>query len=206
MSTGAKQHRAEAVRGALLRSTAELVLERGFDATLDEIAEHAGIGRRTIFRYFASKDELIAAATATFFRSLAEAVPARDGRDVIEWLSDVAGTVHEQNLRISSTYLPLIHRRREIGGVSLFIDQPGRRRRHELMERLAQEVWTASGGGGTVPRSIAESMTLHLSVFATEALRFHCRLDTARMAELTVESIVALVQTYLGRPSSTKSR
>lgn len=36
-----------------------LFLERGFDATtVDDIAEAAGIGRRTLFRYFPSKNDL----------------------------------------------------------------------------------------------------------------------------------------------------
>lgn len=40
----------------------ELFLNRGFDATtLDEIAEAAGISRRTFFYYFASKDDILTA-------------------------------------------------------------------------------------------------------------------------------------------------
>jgi mycofactocin system transcriptional regulator len=37
----------------------QLFLERGFDrTTVDDIADAAGIGRRTLFRYFASKNDL----------------------------------------------------------------------------------------------------------------------------------------------------
>ncbi|OCG76355.1 mycofactocin system transcriptional regulator [Microbacterium sediminis] len=37
----------------------ELILDRGFDAvTVDDIAAAAGIGRRTFFRYFSSKNDL----------------------------------------------------------------------------------------------------------------------------------------------------
>jgi len=46
-------------RGELSHIALALFLERGFDeTTINEIAEEAGIGRRTFFRYFSSKNEL----------------------------------------------------------------------------------------------------------------------------------------------------
>ncbi|UOQ57536.1 mycofactocin system transcriptional regulator [Leucobacter allii] len=45
--------------GELSHIALNLFIERGFDATtMDDIAQRAGIGRRTLFRYFASKNEL----------------------------------------------------------------------------------------------------------------------------------------------------
>ncbi|MDX6301431.1 MAG: hypothetical protein QOF53_2645 [Nocardioidaceae bacterium] len=49
-----------AVRDQVVRSAWDLFVERGFDGTtVDQIAEAAGMSRRTFFRYFAGKDELI---------------------------------------------------------------------------------------------------------------------------------------------------
>ena len=47
-------------RDALARVAAELFGQRGFEAvTIDEIAEAAGVSRRTYFRYFATKEAVV---------------------------------------------------------------------------------------------------------------------------------------------------
>ncbi|EHR50268.1 transcriptional regulator [Saccharomonospora marina XMU15] len=48
------------LRRALTRAAIDLFLERGYDATtVDDIAAAAGVGRRTFFRYFRSKEDAI---------------------------------------------------------------------------------------------------------------------------------------------------
>jgi AcrR family transcriptional regulator len=48
-------------RESLLRAAAEEFAERGLDASVADIARRAGVGKGTVFRHFATKDELIAA-------------------------------------------------------------------------------------------------------------------------------------------------
>src|SRR5437763_14869832 len=48
------------MRRTLSATAVELFLARGYEATtVDEIAESAGVGRRTFFRYFRSKEDAI---------------------------------------------------------------------------------------------------------------------------------------------------
>jgi mycofactocin system transcriptional regulator len=58
---GVKQGRpAVTTRGELELVALELFAERGFDSTtVDDVAEAAGIGRRTFFRYFPSKNDVV---------------------------------------------------------------------------------------------------------------------------------------------------
>ena len=193
MSTGALSQRSEAVRHAILEATVELLLDEGPDITVDNVAERANVGRRTIFRYFATKDDLFADALRTLFRNLLDAIPQRDGREVSEWLEDVARVVHTYNLRMAPTYLEIVRRRSEIPGVRQMLDSPGRPPRRRRVEVLANEAWSASGGRGRVPRIVGDSFLLHLSVFASEALRLHCRHDVDEMARLTVTTLLALI-------------
>ncbi|GAB3733656.1 TetR/AcrR family transcriptional regulator [Nocardiopsis nanhaiensis] len=44
---------------AIRRATLDLLLERGFELTFDEVAERAGVGRSTVFRRYATKQELV---------------------------------------------------------------------------------------------------------------------------------------------------
>lgn len=56
----------------------ELFLHQGFDeTTVEEIAESAGISRRSYFRYFSSKDEALAEGLASIGSLIAEALEAR---------------------------------------------------------------------------------------------------------------------------------
>ncbi|SMG43541.1 TetR family transcriptional regulator [Agreia pratensis] len=56
----------------------ELFLERGYeDTTVDQIAAAAGMSRRTFFRYFPSKDDLVIGKYDLFGDRLADAFDAR---------------------------------------------------------------------------------------------------------------------------------
>jgi AcrR family transcriptional regulator len=55
-----------------------LFLERGFDATtLDDIAGAADVSRRTLFHYFASKEEIVFSTKADFPNLIADAIGRR---------------------------------------------------------------------------------------------------------------------------------
>ena len=63
MGEASRRPRADAERNRrrLLDAAAELFGERGLDVGVAEIAQHAGVGRGTLFRNFPTKEDLVAA-------------------------------------------------------------------------------------------------------------------------------------------------
>ncbi|WP_328467988.1 TetR/AcrR family transcriptional regulator [Actinoplanes sp. NBC_00393] len=67
-----------AVYGEITRTAMELFLARGFDATtIDDIAAAAGISRRSFFRYFGTKEDVVLGDLAARGELIKEALEAR---------------------------------------------------------------------------------------------------------------------------------
>ncbi|MFE7721737.1 TetR/AcrR family transcriptional regulator [Nocardia rhizosphaerihabitans] len=89
--------RADAARNRLLILDAarEVFAEQGLDVTLADVAEHAGLGVGTVYRRFASKDELVDAVFERFFQDMADAaeraLAAADPWDALTEFFEFAG-------------------------------------------------------------------------------------------------------------------
>lgn len=79
--------KADAVAASIAQTALALFDKRGFDGvTIDEIASASGISRRSFFRYFATKEDIVVSGHAAFGERITERVKARPrGEDV--WLS-----------------------------------------------------------------------------------------------------------------------
>ena len=72
-------------RAEIAASALELFGERGFEAvTVDQIVEHAGVSRRTFFRYFDSKEDALLADYPELDRRLADSLQASGQDDPLE--------------------------------------------------------------------------------------------------------------------------
>ena len=75
MSTPSREprpQRADAARNRrlVLGAAADAFAERGMDVSIAEIAQRAGVGKGTVFRHFATKEELLAAIACDRFAEL----------------------------------------------------------------------------------------------------------------------------------------
>jgi AcrR family transcriptional regulator len=76
-----------AVRGELAQLAVSLFVEKGYDeTTIDDLAAAAGMSKRTFFRYFASKEDLVVGKYEFFGQQLAEDLAARPADEPL-WAS-----------------------------------------------------------------------------------------------------------------------
>lgn len=75
---GISERKRRAIRGELSGVALELLTDRDFESvTVDEIAAAAGVSRRTFFRYFASKEDVVFAFLDQWAMRLWEEIVAR---------------------------------------------------------------------------------------------------------------------------------
>lgn len=76
-----------AVQAELAQLARELFVEKGYDeTTIDDLAAAAGMSKRTFFRYFASKEDLVMGKYEVLGEQLAEDLTARPAGEPI-WVS-----------------------------------------------------------------------------------------------------------------------
>ena len=83
----------------MLAAVRRLVLTKGLDVTMDELAECSGASRRTLFRHFTTRDKLLAAAFEAGIVDYRQQLPAYDG-DRDSWLRATCDTAHRMNATI----------------------------------------------------------------------------------------------------------
>jgi AcrR family transcriptional regulator len=79
--------KADAVAASIAATALSLFDKKGFDGvTVDEIASASGISRRSFFRYFATKEDIVVAGHAAFGERIVEIVKARPRSEDV-WVS-----------------------------------------------------------------------------------------------------------------------
>jgi AcrR family transcriptional regulator len=155
-SRGRGRPRHAAARKAIVEATLELVAERGFQAaTMDAIADRAGVSKNTIYRRWASKEELIADA----LRELtARAEVAGDGEVyalLLEHIRDVARVLADP---LVGRLLPglLGELQRNPAFADAYADQVVRPRRQAIIELLERAIDRGELRAGARPDEIAD--------------------------------------------------
>jgi AcrR family transcriptional regulator len=157
-------------RSRILRAARQVLAERGLATRVDDVAAAAGVGRRTVFRHFETRDALLAAAVTDGMRSYGDHIPRpATGAALEEWLEEALVAVHGMNARHGRIYWELAFAP-DLHGELADVAETRRQARRQLVRRFTDWAWTAGGGGGRPPVWLLDAFAVHLSAFATQAL------------------------------------
>jgi AcrR family transcriptional regulator len=175
----------------------KVVARRGFDATVDEIAEMSGVSPRTIFRHYKSHDRLIVATVkdmceATGRRPIEGLPTPTDSLD--GWIEGLAFTIHTRNAEILGDAFWDIHAPRD-NASEVLAEVETLRREYRLrgVGYLVNLAWQTAGGTGEPPEDLAMAFALNFSAFTTQALMVDFDQTPAQIGKLTAEILKVLL-------------
>jgi AcrR family transcriptional regulator len=197
----------------ILRATVAAMAQRGFAATVDEIAALAGVSSRTIYRYFASHDQLIAAGIReglTTAGQLISGLPSIHD-DLDGWIERIALEAHVRNATIvGAAFWDVLG---PTPSTSTEIEEARALRRPmrmHWMQGLSAVAWMAAGGEGQPPSALVTTFALALSAFTFHALAADFEYgprDTARFAASMIkEHLTGAVEAQRRAPGATDQR
>jgi len=203
------QERRDVTRSRIRRAAMEVVARRGFDATVDEIAQVAGVSPRTIFRHYASHDRLILATVKDMFEAFGrrpmEGLPPPTD-DLQGWLEGLASTVHRRNAEILGEAFWDIHAP-NVNASEVLCEVAALRRDYRVrgVRHVAGLAWRSAGGTGEPPEALVSAFALHLSAFATHALMVDFDQTPAQVGALTSDILQRLLRSAVDEQRSTAS-
>jgi AcrR family transcriptional regulator len=156
-----------ATQARIVQGAKAALAARGFAATVDDIAAAAGVSRRTVFRHFATHDEVLTAAMTEILASYDRLIPGPPpaGADLKTWLGETAVALHNLNARLMGKAF-----------WDMNVDRPGMtpaerdRQRIGFATQIARHAWRAGNGRGQPPSWVVDAFALQLSGFATNCL------------------------------------
>ena len=150
------QEQGELTRSRIRKAAMEVVAQRGFDATVDEIAQVSGVSPRTIFRHYGTQGALIFATVQDMFEAVGRmpivGMP-EPADDLDGWLEVVAVTVHTRNAEIiGNAFWDLHGPKIEESDTLAPVAALRRSSRLTGVHHLAKVAWREAGGEGNFPR------------------------------------------------------
>lgn len=193
----------EFVRSRVIQSTQRLLAEEGLGVSMDQIAASAGIGRRSLFRHFGSRDALIAQALEEAVSAFGKRLAAVLSTDAPfpNWLHDVLSEVQRSQLEVGRAYWELMASNDEQLTPQLAaVNRRRRANRQRWTEDVARQAWSLAGGHEPIPDVIVDAFALMLSRHAVRSLVEEFGLPPERAVASNVAVLTALIQAEQQRP------
>ena len=189
----------ELARSRILRAAGAALAERGLAATVDDVAEAAGLSRRTVFRHFATRDALFVAVIRAGVRRYAEQIPAPpEGDDLRGWLAEMLGVTHRLNARNGRVFWDLVGvRAADLSADLAMVAEECRDSRNRFAVSVTGLMWRARAGHGPPPQWLVDAVAVQLSGFTTQSLGGDLGRTPDEVADVSAQVIEAALASAL---------
>ncbi|MFJ2010859.1 TetR family transcriptional regulator [Streptomyces globisporus] len=186
------------MREVLAQAAFQLFLERGFErTTVDDIVARAGVGRRSFFRYFPSKEDAVFPDHERCLAEMTEFLAAADDSDPVGAVSDAARIVLRMYAANPEFSVQRYRLTREVPGLRTYELSVVRRYEQTLAGHLRSR-FGEDGDGALRAEVIAASVV----AAHNNGLRLWLRSGGEGDPEVAVDHALALVREAWGRPAA----
>jgi AcrR family transcriptional regulator len=185
----------QATADHLVRAAVAGLGKHGFTVTVDDIAREANVSRRTIFRHFATRDDLLAVALTQQSGSFRSTLPQLGNQGWPAWLAQLCQAVHQANDTLHRTLHELVTRHDLSPRLLAFADEIDTYRRGRNND-VADTLWQAIGQPGGAPAELRAVVASHLSPHFTTAVSQDAQGDHPMAASLARDAILAALEPY----------
>lgn len=176
---------------------------------LDQIAAAAGVGRRSLFRHFGSRDVLVARALEETVSAFGERLTARLVVEApfSEWLRGVLTEVQQSQINAGRAYWELVASNDDVLGPQLLeVNRRRRAGRRRWTDEVAQRAWLLASGEGPPPDVVVDAFALTLSRHAVRSLVEELDLGPERVVESSAAMLTTVMQEELRRQDGSGPR
>ena len=192
----------EVAQARILRAAGVALAARGLAATVDDVAEAAGVSRRTIFRHFATRDALFVTVIRAGIRRYAEQIPAPPDDDLRGWLPDLLAVTHRLNARNGRVFWDLVGvRTADLSADLAMVAAECQESRNRFAARVTELMWRARGGPGQPPQWLVDAVSVQLSGFTTQSLAGDLGRTPEQVAHTSARVIEAALASALADPA-----
>ncbi|QRV32325.1 TetR family transcriptional regulator [Streptomyces californicus] len=186
------------MREVLAQAAFQLFLERGFErTTVDDIVARAGVGRRSFFRYFPSKEDAVFPDHESCLAEMTEFLSAVDDGDPVGAVCDAARIVLRMYADNPEFSVQRYRLTREVPGLRTYELSVVRRYEQTLAGHLRNRF--GEGGDGALR---AEVIAASVVAAHNNGLRLWLRSGGEGDPEVAVDHALALVREVWGSPSA----
>ncbi|MFD3658668.1 TetR family transcriptional regulator [Streptomyces sp. 24-1644] len=183
------------MREALAEAAFQLFLERGYEqTTVDDIVARAGVGRRSFFRYFPSKEDAVFPDHERCLADMTALLDGRDGPDPVGAVCDAARLVMRMYAANPEFSVQRYGLTQEVPGLRTYELSVVRRYEGTLAGYLRRRWAEAPDGGLRADVVAAAVVAAH-----NNALRSWLRSGGVGDAETAVDHALGLVREVWGR-------